>query len=502
MVDYADLRKDALWFVLIAASVVLLLYQSPLAPGRSGVPGTDSAVFAFTAERVLNGERLYETVWDHKGPYVYVLNGLGLLIGGLRGIWLVELLLMFASAALGYRTLRYFWERRVSGTAVVILLLGASLMLNGGNFSEEYALPFLFASFYLFVPFLQGIRLSLARTLALGIAFGIVVLLRPNMAAPFAVLAGAFALSNARASEWILLSKGFLAFMGGASLALVPVVAPFLLRGTVSEFYFALLGFNMEYVSVSLVDRVKGAFGVLQGANGVGLVSIAVPALLVGALRSDGRPGKPSLATWIVYALSLVATVLSNALSGKDPTHYSLVFLPILLLPLGYFVHAVDRHIVGLLRWQRVGVWATVLVSMVFFQIPSIAREYSPDYSRIESTQEVVEFVTDRTEATQRIAVFGNASQVYLLADRGSVSRYHFTDPIFRHALGSAPEMIDDYARDIRTNNPALWVFEPQSFDFLLENAENPHLTGIHTLLEGRYRLALSTSDLLVYELR
>ena len=69
------------------------------------LPDRDSGVFLYTARQILSGDVPYRDIWDHKGPVLYFINVIGLLIepDSPWGVWLVETTLLLFASMLSYR---------------------------------------------------------------------------------------------------------------------------------------------------------------------------------------------------------------------------------------------------------------------------------------------------------------------------------------------------------------------------------------------------------------
>ena len=74
---------SAVWAVVLAA------FWANAVDSIIATPGRDQSVFIYVAEGLLDGDIPYRDRWDHKGPLIYLLNVVGLLIAGIPGIWLV-----------------------------------------------------------------------------------------------------------------------------------------------------------------------------------------------------------------------------------------------------------------------------------------------------------------------------------------------------------------------------------------------------------------------------
>ena len=130
------------WAVTICVLIVLTLNSFIEYPGR------DASAFVYVAEGVLEGEIPYLDRWDHKGPVIYLINLLGLVIGGLWGIWFVQTAFLIGLTWLAFKVVRQHFGVDAALFSVAVLLVYVWRL--GGNLTEYYALLFQFGSLYLF----------------------------------------------------------------------------------------------------------------------------------------------------------------------------------------------------------------------------------------------------------------------------------------------------------------------------------------------------------------
>ena len=138
----------ALEALLIFCLVMAVLF--PYNPARQPIPSRDSGVFLYIGWRILNGELPYLHVWDHKPPVIYYLDALGLSFtpDSTWGVWWIQVVLLFAAAALLYALVK-----RLFGLFPAILisffwLFTLTYMLDGGNITEEYPLAMQFGALF------------------------------------------------------------------------------------------------------------------------------------------------------------------------------------------------------------------------------------------------------------------------------------------------------------------------------------------------------------------
>ncbi len=155
--------------------IYLMIHPSLMFPDR------DSGFFMYAGRAVLEGKIPYRDFWDHKGPVIYYLNALGLLLGGgsAAGVWGLELVWAGVSSVCLFLLLRELGGELAGWAGVMVFLLGLRDALGGGNFVEEYSLLFTILTLLLFRIFLRSRNV---KWLALcGILTGMTFLLRANL---------------------------------------------------------------------------------------------------------------------------------------------------------------------------------------------------------------------------------------------------------------------------------------------------------------------------------
>ncbi|MCC6581934.1 MAG: hypothetical protein IT440_16005, partial [Phycisphaeraceae bacterium] len=84
-------------FLLLLTALVL-----DLANPFFDAPARDGGFFLYAGSQILDGKIPYQDFWDSKGPGIFYINALGLLLGGGSrwGVWFVEFICLFGMFAL------------------------------------------------------------------------------------------------------------------------------------------------------------------------------------------------------------------------------------------------------------------------------------------------------------------------------------------------------------------------------------------------------------------
>jgi len=243
-------RYHGLGLVLL---LVVVLWS--VSPQLQQTPARDSGFYLYAGARLLQGDRLYVDVWDHKPPLIHLINALGLALGhGLAwGVWFLEVLASGAAVWLAYVFLSAFYGERAAALSVVASLGLLVQILQGGNYTEEFAILFQVASVYFFVRYQQSRVCSDA--LACGVSLGMLFFLRQNLIAVGVaiVLFYIWKLLIERQGEVV----DGVRIAAGFALVAALVGVYILWFSDIEAFWQAAFGYNFGYTRLGLLGRVN-----------------------------------------------------------------------------------------------------------------------------------------------------------------------------------------------------------------------------------------------------
>jgi hypothetical protein len=439
----------AFGLVMVASCVCML---SPLNPLSKGISGTDSSVFLTIAKGMIAGKQPYIDFFDHKGPLIYFIDALGLYIAGFMGVWLLELLSMCVSVFFAYKTARFFGNKLAAfaGTAFAFVVL--TDFFEGGNLTEEYVLPFIFISLYLFTRYYFTMAdPGIISIIVSGACFGFSLLLRPNMFAVWVSFCIVISIQKILQRDFGGVLRDILFFISGLVIVLLPVFLYLKYTRSFDEFIKQCLLFNAVYSSsdATIFALVKSF---------IKAVNRALLPVMIAFIWILKRPRIiRHYGFCIAYALSLFLSFLLIALPRRYPEHYYIVLVPLFVPPL-VFCFTWLIKLFSSIKSAFIRYGAAILMFCIFFngQIFSIRNQYKSNILTDDKSyfRQLGYIINANVADKEKISVLGNQCAVYLFTDANSVSKYIYQFP----PAIIMPEILNEYLSDMNYKKPFLII--------------------------------------------
>ena len=168
--------------ILILSFVYQFVMSKSLTPLTLS-EGCDSLIFKHMGLSIIQGKALYIDLFDHKGPFIFIVNAVGqLIVPGNMGVFILYTINFSFVIFLWYKISKMFISSRVDAVFPVLLgVLFLYMASNEDNETEDWSLIPITYSLYLFVKFyLKEYVITHKEYLFLGIGMGIVTFMRVN----------------------------------------------------------------------------------------------------------------------------------------------------------------------------------------------------------------------------------------------------------------------------------------------------------------------------------
>ena len=445
------IMKHIVPFIICFAISFLFAITLALSPFNNLSPGTDSSVFLYIGREMLHGSVPYRDLFDHKGIVLYFIEYLGYLIGfgNKIGVWIIELLNIFFTSLIFYRISCLFTKSKVICYLSVFIvwdIVSSPFFFSeeGGNLTEEYALPWIALSLYFVIKFFVTENYKNWHIIAIGFSFATVFFLRVNMVGLWAALLLAvviYFIKNKRSPEII---KCAVLFIIGCITLFVPVMVYLLLTNSLEymiRYYFI---FNIHYTSSG--GGIKNIIPFILSF--ISLSGIVPNFFIVYSLTANFK----SKISWINIFTFLLA-LLSASVSGQSFMHYYIILVPFFLIPtvlsLLPFMEKTKDTSTCIKK-------TSVLVSAVILSVFGIFANFLYNsYSALKSPVEesnISQYLHTNTKETDDVLFTGNVAAYYIDYNRRTNNKYFYQLPpvdmdnsIYEEFIAEFEENLSDY---------------------------------------------------------
>lgn len=466
------------WDKLLVLLAVLFV-MIPIDPNHAPFIHRDSGVFNYIGWRILNGEVPYRDIWDHKPPLIFFINALGHFFSDdtTWGVWTLELISLFIAAYFGYRIVK---NSLGDGIAIFVLfywLLTLFFVLEGGNLTEEYALPLQFMCFWLIYKS-NPTKFEIWRWITIGIIISLLFFLRQTTIGIGLAIIVYLSFIRIKSREYKQLAKEFLYIFFGFALIAMLIMSYFYIHSALSDFWNASFQYNFIYSKL-----YTNEFSFVQAIaplakNGFLWVSLfGFVFALIWILR--GKSNKGDLRTLIIIGIiDLPIEMFLFNFSGRGNPHYCMTLLPSLAIFSGIMLWLISKSINTLVKFNTPTILLTVIAILAILKSGSYwsYRTAVLEIHGFKGYKSVVRFVETSSLPNDTVLFWGAESAYNYYCQRASPSKYVYLYPLYTDGYVTK-EMIEGFLDEIIQNHPKYIVDtkrvkEIPFFEFILQSEE------------------------------
>lgn len=248
-------RSSTLTFVaFLISTAFVLLFSYSTSPLYPDFYGEDSAQFLLMGKAWAVGKLPYRDMFDHKGPFIFLIDMLGYLItpNSTIGVMLLQIVNWSITFSIAFKICNLFTENVTANYLFTLAtIICAKMNYVRGNEVEEFCLPFIAISTYgLLLYFLKKKNMGYHKPIwafIYGITFAVCIMTRVTNAitiCPGILIVAILLIYN---HDFINLIHNIVYFLFGMFLMLLPFILYFMIKGCLSEAIFCTLTFNIDY---------------------------------------------------------------------------------------------------------------------------------------------------------------------------------------------------------------------------------------------------------------
>lgn len=247
--------------------------------------GFDSAIFMVVGKSMVAGRKLYTEIFDHKGPILFFIEYIGWKIGGVKGIFTLQVINLTAVLFITHKIAQEF-KCPAKTTFIFIGGIFSFLCFTNleGNQSEEYCLPFLFISTYCAIKYTLISNESKhppLYALLYGICFTLIAFNRITNAGPIGGIVLGIIIYLLIAKEWKnLLSNAIFFILGIVSTATL-ISAYFIYNHSLYDMLYGTFIFNYKYSQFVSSGHLLESLFIISRKNFIFFTIKVTPILLL-----------------------------------------------------------------------------------------------------------------------------------------------------------------------------------------------------------------------------
>ena len=452
-------RIVAICWILLCT--LIIMYATP----RNYIkqfPGGDSTYFMYIGKAMKEGRIMYEGAWDSKGPFLFLLNYIAMMINEAWGVWLIRTVFMLVFFFALYKLLMLISGNiRQSCIIMGVITLMLSASIGEGNLSEEYSLPLITISLYYFIQYIKMDYIELSKIILCGMLCGLTFMLRANMVITWIVFAAGIFIYMIWKKQGELLVKYILGFAIGFIISILPFALYFLTKGCLAEAWYASVVFNIKYCgtsSLSLFSMLMWLYHYLEKFNYIAIL-VVFGCIILGSLYSKKKASKFKF-FGIVYVVYIIASVAFVCMSARQYNHYLMGLIPAIAVP-GIVVLKEGEHWLNNLLDQKTIVAILSILSVIILNISGfdILKDNLKRYQMIPEQdnvyQQVGKYIQQNSGESDTIYAHRMCGAVYLSSDRLSATKYFALSAV---NVDDFPQMSNQLFSDLKENNPIFIV--------------------------------------------
>ncbi|MCR5303266.1 MAG: hypothetical protein K6E33_01785, partial [Lachnospiraceae bacterium] len=336
--------------------------------------------------------------------------------------------------------------------------------LYGGNLSEEWSLPFIYAGLYIYLQYFTGKRREIRAldVAAEGVLCGLVLMIRVNGACVFAVFSVVLLI-------WLLLKKDIsgavkciVSFFAGVLASFLPFAIWYASKGALKEMWEVYISFNMYY------SELHGGF---SPGN--------VISLSVYFITRDPMLWLPFVTLlpvillekkdyWrFIFYLFMGVSCLCAAMGGQPHVHYAMYLIPCLTVPIACTLSAL-LHFASK-KGGNIGAIALrcviIFVCVAYLRWDPPVGEQRHVFSRLKTIasedQRMLDHIAQNTEPGDDILVTGLNARIYYASGHLCGSRRFIQHFMYDYDGALMKEMLDY----VDTDSPRLIILPLRNVD-------------------------------------
>lgn len=336
------------WYYL-GTSILFVLIAASTSPLYEFNRNPDGQVYMDIGKMLFYGKSPYSELFDHKGPLIFLLYGVGYAInpGNFFGVALIEIIFTYLTLKWGYR-LSNFFTKGILCTIIPFYLPLCYLLMSAGH-PAEFLIPFQILSLIYFFEYFysRNILLPSIKLWNLGMIVSFAFWLKFNLCSfwlvpLFFILFRIWKQAGARR-----LLKSVSHFSGGFMAITMPILIYYGIQGTLNDLYECYFSYNFSYGTEA---QPFAWFTWRLFLKGITFGGCSLLMIFSNYTVWKHTKSVPFLIAWIA---GILITWIADFMGGRAPYNYFIILLPYAFIGLVGLMELVKEKLQWKLFYSR-----------------------------------------------------------------------------------------------------------------------------------------------------
>lgn len=448
------IKKALPYIIILILAFILILMSNTCFFGKVGL-FWDAAVYLNVSKNLVEGQVLYKDIVDNKGPVLYFINYIGLKLGGEILVCFIEFTFIYISLLYMYKCVQLINDDKIKSLlAVFITFICYALFFTYGLTCESYALTFSMIAMYECIKFYKNDRFTKVQCIIIGVLCALTFFIRANLInvfIGFGLGIGIKLIINKRFKE--LLKYVLYSFIGFFIIC-IPIFMYLVINNCMNEFINNVFLINTELSKIGITKAIRMIARMIPITYIIIIIYMAIAVYSILNKKQE----------FISIMCLIIITIYLNSISADLYYHYLIAFLPIILL-------AYNKIIEMLSKIMPNKKFSYVLISLSIVVYLTIEHFYKINYKKIfifetyQPNNEIIKYIQENTDKTDKIAVLDFADEIYYLSDRRPVSRITYVLSLGTFESNVQTNMLEEYMEDIYMYKPKIIVEDEETME-------------------------------------
>ena len=261
MIKKEIVQDKKTYIILFVYTFLLLFFCSKMSPLYPFNEWSDINLYFNIGKTIFNGKILYVDAFDHKGPLIFFIYGIGYLISNTSffGMYIIEAVMWVLMVCSGYLIAKLYLDKMYAFIiALIFPLLVLSHSSEGGS-AEEFIIVFESISLLLFLIYFKEKDNKTHKPVYMfvqGIMCAATILIKINLIVFWFFPLLAVFINILKNKEYKNLIQNIIAYIGGLLALILPVLIYFIWNNALSDTWKTYIVLNGNYAKLEDISQI------------------------------------------------------------------------------------------------------------------------------------------------------------------------------------------------------------------------------------------------------